>query len=304
MNRLLNNLSSRKKVSNTLSEYQEDLFVIDEETRHRLQQTLLEMYVDIINVCKKYDIVPYLIGGSCLGAIRHKGFIPWDDDLDVGMTRKDFWIFKNVFEMELGGDYIMSCPNYSDKPKARFPKVMKKGTICRELEDYSEPEMCGIPIDIFILENIPANKLVRIGKGAFCNLLEFIGGQVSLKENPNQQLKRSLKAEGSLEFFIRTCVGSICSVAPASTWFNGVDKAVQYNKQTGYIGIPTGRKHYFGEILPEDYFIPPRYVEFCGIQAPVFHEAEKYLINLYGEDYMQIPQEEKREKHLIKELKF
>ena len=304
MKQLFRNLSNRKKVSNTLSEYQEGLAVIDDEKRRQLQNVLLNMYVDIQKVCEKNNIIPYLIGGSSLGAIRHKGFIPWDDDLDIGMMRSDYEVFEKIFEKELGNQYIISSPNYSAKSKTRFPKIMKKGTICRELGDNSDPENCGITIDIFILENIPSNLFVRKCKGIYCNLLEFIGGQVSVKENMDSQLKKSLKAEGNLEYLIRTGIGFMGGCIPAYKWFNMIDKAVQWKENTGYIGIPTGRKHYFGEILPADYFSPPRYVEFCGISAPVFNEVEKYLINLYGEDYMQLPPENQRERHLIKELKF
>lgn len=304
MKRLIQNLSSRKKVSNTLSEYQEGLVAIDDKMRKQLQKTLLEMYKDILDVCEKYNIVPYLIGGSCLGAIRHKDFIPWDDDLDIGMMRKDYLVFRDIFEKELGEMYVLSAPNYSAKSKNRFPKIMKKGTIYREVGDNSEPEKCGIPLDVFILENIPSNESVRKLKGMYCNLLEFIGGQVSLRENMEPLLEKSLKAEGSIEFFIRTGVGVVGGLAPAYRWFNKIDEAVQHKENTGYIGIPTGRKHYFGEIFPIDCFLPPRYVEFCGIEAPVFNKAEQYLINLYGEDYMELPPEEKREKHLIRELRF
>ena len=304
MKRLIQNLSSRKKVSNTLSEYQEGLVVMDYKTRKQLQDTLLEMYKDILSVCERHNIIPYLIGGSCLGAIRHKGFIPWDDDLDIGMMRKDYLVFRDIFEKELGEMYVMSAPNYSEKSKNRFPKVMKKGTIYREAGDNSAPEKCGIPVDIFILENIPSNGSVRKLKGMYCNLLEFIGGQVSLRENMDPLLEKSLKAEGGIEYFIRTSVGAVGGLAPAYIWFNMIDKAVQHKEKTGYIGIPTGRKHYFGEVFPASYFSPPRYVEFCGVEAPVFNETEQYLINLYGEDYMELPPEEKREKHLIRELKF
>lgn len=301
---VFNNLSSRKAASNSLSAYQEGLLDIDEKTRLRLQQTLLSMYLDVKSVCDKYNIVPFLVGGSCLGAIRHKGFIPWDDDLDIGMTRKDYCIFRDVFEKELGNSYYLSAPDYSKTPKARFPKIMKKGTICRELGDNSEPEKCGIALDIFILDNIPSNKMIRIGKGLFCNILEFVGGQVNLKENMGTQLEKSLKAEGFTEYMIRMAVGTICGIVPSYKWYVWTDRAVQFKTETDYIGLPTGRKHYFGEILPAAYFFPPRFIEFCGVMVPVFHEAEKYLINLYGDDYMSLPPIEKRERHLIRELKF
>lgn len=102
------------------------LMEVDNESRRILQHTILGIYKDLLAVCKKYNLTPYLIGGSCLGAIRHKGFIPWDDDLDVGMSRSDYQKFKKVFKKELSDRYVLNAPNYIGCAKGRFAKMMKK----------------------------------------------------------------------------------------------------------------------------------------------------------------------------------
>ena len=89
----------------------DSLIEIDEETRERLQLAILDMYKDVFTACQKYNIIPYLIGGSALGAVRHHGFIPWDDDIDIGMTRDDYIRFVDIFERELGEQYIINAPN-------------------------------------------------------------------------------------------------------------------------------------------------------------------------------------------------
>ena len=73
-----------------------------------VQLVLLEMLKDIDALCKKHNIRYWLTGGSALGAVRHKGFIPWDDDADIGMLREDYEKFQRVVH-ELGDAYITQC---------------------------------------------------------------------------------------------------------------------------------------------------------------------------------------------------
>ena len=76
-----------------------------------MKQCLLEMYSDILRVCEKYNIRVMLGGGSALGAVRHGGFIPWDDDLDLIMPREDYNKFISVFDKELSDLYEITSPN-------------------------------------------------------------------------------------------------------------------------------------------------------------------------------------------------
>ncbi len=72
-----------------------------------MQKSILFMYKDLLQACRLHNITPYLIGGSALGAVRHQGFIPWDDDIDVGMTRVDYDHFVDIFYKELSDKYIL-----------------------------------------------------------------------------------------------------------------------------------------------------------------------------------------------------
>lgn len=301
MNRLESFFNAKKQLN--LIDTSDIAIEVDEITKRKLQETILKMYIDILQVCNKYQITPFLTGGSCLGAIRHKGFIPWDDDLDVGMTRADYLIFRKHFDKELSSKYVLNAPNDECKAKTRFIKIMKKGTICREIGDDYPPEECGIFLDIFLIEDIPQNKVIRTVKGSLCNLLEFIASQVYTHDSKDPDIRKLLRKTGLTSYAIRTLVGTLFSFNSASEWFDRVDKMASWKPENTLYGFPTGRKHYFGEIFDRSVFFPPRSVEFCGIQAPVFNDTDTYLKNLYG-DYMQIPPVEKREKHFLKELSF
>lgn len=277
--------------------------IIEGELRERLQKVLVAMLFDIAGVCKKYDLSLFLCGGSALGAVRHHGFIPWDDDLDITMTREDYECFQNIFEDELGSDYMLKAPSYKNGSRSRFPKVMKKGTVFREVGNPSPDEECGIFLDIFILDNVPDNKLLRTVKGTICNLLEFISGQVLWHEEHADELLDRIKEASKLRYYIRKVTGFLFSFRKAAAWNRTIDQWIQYKKDTKYCSLATGRKHYFGETLPREVFLPGTKGTFEGKEILLFSDVDAYLTNLYG-DYMVIPEESKREAHALKDIRF
>ena len=96
-----------------------------------LKRTLFQMHNDIIALCDKYGITIMLGGGSCLGAIRHKGYIPWDDDLDLMMPREDYEkLIKLYEEGKINEKYLFEYPQKDRDVKNIFLKIYLKGTIC------------------------------------------------------------------------------------------------------------------------------------------------------------------------------
>lgn len=300
---LIKQLRNGKKILNTINNT--DILVkIEEDTRRKLQSILLEMYLDVLRVCEKYELSAFLLGGSALGAVRHKGFIPWDDDFDIGMTRKDYKKFSEIFEAELSEKYILNAPNYKGNAKSRFPKLLKKDTVLKEVCDLKKTEQCMVFLDIFILENVPENAVQRNFKGICCNMAEFISGQVFLYENRDKILKKFYMQGGIGNYYSRVIIGFMFSFMSASKWFDLIDKIVRYeNDETEYCSLPTGRKHYFGEILKRSELFPVTYGEFNGKKVQVLKNEDYYLKNLYG-NYMEIPPMEKREKHFIREIRL
>ncbi len=276
------------------------LIEVDEHTRIRLQSTLLDMYKDLKQVCDKHSITPFIVEGSAIGVVRHKGFIPWDDDLDIAMNRVDYEKFLSIFESELSDRYILNAPNYSSNAKARFAKILKRGTVFREIFEQDNSVPTGVFLDVFVIDNVPKNRIIRFLKGTRCNILQFISSQVYIYENNNDLTREVLKRTGT--YSLKMFIGKIFSWRSASKWFDVVDKACRY-KHTGKCGIVTARNHYFGEIFDENVLYPAKQGQFCDIEVPVFNDIDAYLSCLYG-DYMKIPPVEKRERHFVKELKL
>ena len=273
------------------------------ELRTNLQSLLLSMFLDVKEVCDKHNIPLFLCGGSSLGAVRHKGFIPWDDDLDLSMTRTDYNHFQEIFEEELSDKYYLKAPGYKAGSRARFPKIMKKDTVFRERGNPSPESECGVFLDIFILDNVPDNKLLRKIKGVICNGLEFISGQVLLQEERADKVFEDIKKVSKGQYYLRKITGIVFSFRTVRSWNRSLDKMIQYKKDSEYLALATGRKHYFGEICPRNVFLPGKNGVFEGHEVRLFSDTDVYLTNLYG-DYMEIPEESKREKHFIDEIKL
>ena len=278
----------------------------DEESA-QLKQTLLDIYKDVLYACQKHGLTVLLGGGSCLGAVRHNGFIPWDDDLDVMMLRADYNRLPQVLQEEFGDKYSIIGPNISEHARTPFIKLGKRGTVFNTIYDLPEDKH-EIAIDVFPIENIPDNRLLRLWHGFWLNLLQYNALCIGLYEGRQCYATQVLRGskEGRKKINLRLFIGHIGS------WLFNYTKlyafcdryAAKYaNKLTKDVTIPTGRGHYFGEIQPREKFVPAVMHDFAGVQAPIPHDYDVYLHKLYG-DYMQLPPLDKREKHSCVELKF
>ncbi len=132
-----------------------------EEKYRKIQLIELEMLNEVDRICKKHGIRYYLCGGTLLGAVRHSGFIPWDDDLDIFFPRKDYIKFAEIAPKELPDTmFYQDWHNEFDYPY-NFAKIRMNGTkFCQnEIQHLNMHQ--GIFIDIFPLDSVPVNEKER-----------------------------------------------------------------------------------------------------------------------------------------------
>ena len=275
----------------------------DEELK-KIHALLTGMLADFSAVCNKYDIKWILTGGSMLGAVRHQGFIPWDDDVDINMTRENFERFAKVFESEMGDKYVLALPG-DDKYPCHFPKIYKKGTVFRGIQTSDYPE-CGFFLDIFVLENTYNNKFLR-----FCHGLQatFYAGVISavrtnkFKADYLKYTKNNKKAYRSVK--LRVFIGKLLWFKSLESWVKSAVKCYSKvkNNNSKYIVSPTGINHYFGEMYLRDKLFTTKEAAFENCFFPIPVDYDYYLKIRYG-DYMTIPPIEERRRHAAMELDF
>ncbi len=282
-----------------------DIVILEGDSLHDYQIQILEITKEIVSFFDKYNIAYSLSGGSILGAIRHKGFIPWDDDIDLNIPRKDYNRMIKLFDKELGDKYYLQTPQKNPELGLMVTQIRKKGTIARRKYDWNSKE-CGVSIDIYVLENVFDNAVARFIQKNMSMLLSYTIS--SIRFTNNLRLPREIQALEGREFKYsksKKIIGKLLKIIPLRKWILWCSfwNTACKNQNSRLVAIPTGRKHFSGEIYERKNMCVFRKAEFETelLNVPVW--SEEYLKRFYG-NYMEIPPIEKREKHIFLELKY
>lgn len=286
-----------KEAKNVYSRNFKEYDLSDEQIKS-LQNKLLEAFLDLKQFCDERDIQYMMAYGTLLGTVRHQGFIPWDDDVDIMMTRKEFQRFKNAFNEQLSDKYILAEPIKTENYFYKMPKVYIKDTTFITIAGAGMEHYNMLFIDIFIIEYAPRNRILQIVKGGVYNLA-FKAASVCLDykfPSPIIMEKALHNKEVRSYYGKRRLLGGVFSYLGGINFYLKICDAIARNeKPSGLYSIPSSIS-YTREIMPAKIFDRLGTGIFCGHEVKIPLDYDTYLKNRYG-DYMLIPDEDHREVH-------
>lgn len=246
----------------------------------------LEILLQVKKFCEDNKIKYYLAGGTLLGAIRHKGFIPWDDDIDICMPRKDYEKF--VYGFQNNKKELEVCSNLLGNMFIPFCKVYNKKTIVKSKFNHNKQQL-GLWIDVFPVDGLPEDidKVKDIySKSNFYRTLlllqdaKFGEGTTLFRK----YAKCLLKPLANL-YSKKRCVEKLEKIAKSNPY-----------EVTKYVGAVTWGLYGADERMLKSEFEKSVELEFEGYKFPAFSCWDSYLRGLYG-NYMELPPIEKRKTH-------
>jgi len=247
------------------------------------QMRLLDMLIVFDRICKKHDIEYFISGGTCLGAVRHGGFIPWDDDLDIDVMYKDVKKLTLVLKEELPSQYFLQTPGSEIGYYHTFPRIVDKSSRMHYPSKYKARKHLtnhGLFLDIFPLQRHIMLGFKRKFDKRFVTLFRFsrgIGGT---------PFKRGVA---------KTLYPVANAFVHGMNWISSLKILNVFNNQK--------ISHIYGtNIVPSityDNVFPTKPITFEGHSFSGPAKPHEYLTELYG-DYMKIPPPEKRGTHSVK----
>ncbi len=259
----------------------------------KLQESELELMLEVDRVARKNNIRYSLDGGTLLGAVRHGGFIPWDDDADVMMTRDEYDKFYSACEKDLNKDkYFLQEFRTDENYRWGYSKLRKNGTVF--LREGQEHVKChqGVCIDIFIFDNVPDGMLQRRFHLLSCFLI-----RKGLYSIVGKYGAKSLISKLAYWFL---------SLFPRQFWVNSIERLTKKNadKTTelmSHYTYPNRKEVLYG--LQSHYWDEYVDIDYEGHKLMAIKEYKRYLMDLF-DDYMKLPPEDERKVHPVVELRL
>lgn len=242
-----------------------------------IQKNLLLIIKDFDAFCKKHNITYYLMGGTALGAMRHKGFIPWDDDIDVFLTFENYQKFLHVFSKENPNPekYFLQKGNTDNWPVYISQICVNNTTYISDQWANNKKKHHGLFIDIMCLYAAPANKYKR--------KLQYSAAML-LKINALHRTKYPAKGVKKIMLLLSSLV------------VNRLSRDILYryvckyeNENVDFVGHFFGRARFKYTSFPKSFLGTPRYVDFEDTKLPVMEFVEKYLTVRFGEKWHEMP---------------
>ncbi len=258
----------------------------EDKTVAAAQKVMLEILLEIHRICEKHNIPYTLIAGTLLGAVRHKGFIPWDDDCDIAMMREDYERFLLVAPKELSEDYFLQTKQTDKCYPLNFAKVRKNNTVLIETGETGEENYHhGIFVDIFPFDYYKY--------GWFLNCMHWVQTVRDRKKKyPKGSWKRTLVT-------IYTNIVLLIPVQLLLIVKSFFENKKQYFSNKNYKYVSYGLECCPVRLIKKSDFLPMEYKEavFEGFGFYCSHNIKKTVEYDMGKDYMELPPVDRRKTH-------
>ncbi len=261
---------------------------MNQKVLRQLQYTEFEILKEIRRICEENQLSYYLIGGTLLGAVRHKGFIPWDDDLDVAMPRDDYNKFISICKTQLDKKYYIHDISTYDNYWLPFAKIRKKNTLFNErnISHLNLPK--EIYVDIFPMDD--AKCEISFPKSLQTSIIKMLNVVILGKINYFVNKKTSFKNK---------ILNFLFSPFKLKTIYNFQKNLMSLNNGKNYPFFVNFGSNYnaIKQTIPKEKFSPAIKLEFEGEFFDAPNDFDYVLRRIYGDSYMQLPPEEKRITH-------
>ncbi len=265
---------------------------LNDKMLRQLQMIQLEMLVEVDRICKKQGIKYNIIAGTLLGAIRHGGYIPWDDDADVAFLRPEYERFREACITELDKTRFIFQDHRNTKGyRWGYGKLRRKNTLfLREFQEHM-PYMQGVFIDIFPLDGVPDNYILRSMKNFECFCVRKIlwskVGKMAEKDFCKRQIYKALDKIPE-RYIFRYYHSMICKANKKRTRMVRVLMFPTPNSEYGYY---------------RNWYENSKETVFEGRIFQGIKDYDSYLSFKFG-DYMKLPPEEKRKVHPVSRIRL
>ena len=305
---ILQKLTNFEALKAYLKNHEDEFVTVAEDELGELQSCYISILKDIDSFFLENGIEYCISGGSLLGKVRHNGFIPWDDDVDITIMRDGLEKLKQIYKTSdhwFTKKYEFVAPGFGKNANNRIAKLYKNDSVMESVMSTSL-SINKIFVDLFVTDYVPDNNFMMMIRGTTSIVLIGIISCVETKRNKGGSMEFELGVRWKLQRRLRLFLGTIFSVIPAYKWYGYLDRVTmntRENRKSRRITFPTGRIYYFKEMMETDSYYPFQRAEFCGVDTWIPNKPEDYLTNRYG-DWKTVPERKEREVHYYKRLKL